>query len=132
MRKNTRLAVINDPAASLEAKMVAEEHLRHERRLAEIKAGSKRLALLEPFASALEAAKTPLSLSSIYIGSEVLFVGAGGLTTWDLSRYKTLLSLGFTQIDAKVYGRTTDVTLKKGRLKLRMSLPSDFKDTGIV
>lgn len=102
---------------TLEEKLTAKADWEHRRRLAEIKAMSKKLAALFELVPALAAAGHNLADRDIstYDGGKTLRIPARVLTRDD-DLYKAMLALGFREIDRKDWGGRDDkVTLKYGR-----------------
>ena len=104
---------------SLYEQAVAAENLRHASRLKELRAGEKKLALLNGITAELEAAGIALCPSDMQINQDSIFVSVGWgylrigkLTAW-------LLANGFKETARLDYPSFSSVRLSKGRLSLR-------------
>lgn len=107
---------------SLYEQAVAAENLRHASRLKELRAGEKKLALLDSIATQLEAAGIALYPSDLQISRDCIYVSAG----WGDQRIRKLAAWlvgdGFKETDRQDYPSFSSVRFSKGRLSLRLHL----------
>ena len=104
---------------SLYEQAVAAENLRHASRLKELRAGEKKLALLDSIAGQLEAAGIALYPGDLQMGRNHIYVAAG----WGDQRIAKLAAWlvadGFKETARLDYPSFSSVRLSKGRLSLR-------------
>jgi hypothetical protein len=102
---------------TLEELAIARADYEHRRRLAEIKAMGKKLALLDAFLPALAERGVTLNRRDIasYDGGKTLRF-YGSVFEDDSKLFAALIALGFKELERKdIYSREQKVTLKHGR-----------------
>ena len=104
---------------SLYEQAVAAENLRHASRLKELRAGEKKLALLDNLTVQLEVAGIELHPSDLQICRDCIYVGGdlriGKLAAW-------LVADGFKETYRQDYSSFSAVRFSKGRLHIQLHL----------
>ena len=114
--------------STLREQLIADEHQRHARRLAELKKADAKLRMLEPTAIALDARGIRLWPECVRLDAfGNLSVSTAGICTWDARLYDALLDLGYTQVSRSTTGPYSHCSLKKGRLTLALMIPSSHR-----
>ena len=107
---------------SLYEQAVAAENLRHASRLKELRAGEKKLALLDSIAGQLEAAGIALYPGDLQMGRNHIYVAAG----WGDQRIAKLAAWlvadGFKETYRQDYSSFSAVRFSKGRLHIQLHL----------
>lgn len=103
-------------------RLVAHEHERHARRLADIKKAASKIAMFERDYAALELINSaPGTHSSIACYRHSLDLSRGLLTESEAPLYRGLLAIGYIEVSRDhPDGAHSMITLKKGRLRVQL------------
>jgi hypothetical protein len=121
----------SEPAPSgLFAAAIEHEHQRHAHRLAELKALESKLRLLDSFAAPLNAQGIklyPEQVSTYAAGPEV-WLSTASTDSTGRRLYTALSAVGFAVETRRDHGTSATVTLKHGRLRVRMFVDAAVLD----
>jgi hypothetical protein len=115
------------PPPALYAAALQHEHQRHAHRLAELKALEYRLRLLDAFAAPLKAQGItlyPEQVSEYAAGPEV-WLSTASTDSTGRQLFTALSAVGFAVERRTDHGTSATVTLKHGRLRVRMFVDVD-------